>query len=130
MPRSEQSKLQRKAYTATYNQRPEVKQRVSRYNAEYQANPANKQRRREAYLKLRKHIWDLLGPVCQRCGYDKSIAALHFHHLNPLDKANHKDTLGVWLCSKSLEYITGKIRTTPHIILCANCHAEEHDCEK
>jgi hypothetical protein len=59
------------------------------------------------------------GGKCRRCGYDKCIRALHFHHRDP--------------AVKSFE-IGGNISCTwtvlqPELdkcdLLCANCHAEE-----
>lgn len=31
-----------------------------------------------------------LGGKCQECGYNKNIAALEFHHINPDEKEFHQ----------------------------------------
>ena len=69
---------------------------------------------REALEKLGKEI------ECERCGYNKSFAALEFHHLDPKEK----------------DFTIGKVSTMAEArlkseiakceILCANCHALEH----
>lgn len=60
------------------------------------------------------------GGECEKCGYDKSISALQFHHLNP----NEKDfTIGG--SSYSLERL--KKEADKCIMVCANCHIELHE---
>lgn len=63
---------------------------------------------------------DYLGGKCSKCGYNKCIAALEFHHINPnekdIDYANYK-----WTFSDKLKSELDKC-----VLLCANCHREEH----
>lgn len=63
---------------------------------------------------------DYLGGKCSKCGYDKCIAALEFHHLDPKEKdvdyANYK-----WNFNDKLKAELDKC-----VLLCANCHREEH----
>lgn len=64
------------------------------------------------------------GGKCQKCGYDKPIPnAYHFHHLDPSTK---EFTIGHRLTRK-LE--TLKREVDKCILLCANCHAEQHQEE-
>ena len=59
---------------------------------------------------------------CAICGYDKCVAALHFHHVNPSDK-------NFCLCVHTMYYSNDRIvnEINKCILLCANCHAEiEH----
>ena len=65
------------------------------------------------------------GNKCERCGYNKNIAALDFHHIDPLDKefSLDKRTLG----NTSMERILQEADKC--ILLCANCHREEHNPE-
>lgn len=56
-----------------------------------------------------------------RCGYDKCPAALEFHHLDPSKKSF---TIGDEKTHKSQKYIEKEIKKC--ILICANCHAEEH----
>lgn len=54
------------------------------------------------------------------CGYDKCVAALHFHHLDPSQKdfsiARHK--------SRSFETLLEEVKKCA--VLCSNCHEEVH----
>lgn len=60
------------------------------------------------------------GDHCQKCGYDKNITALDFHHLNP----NQKEINPAKLYYKPWEY--SKQELDKCILLCSNCHREEH----
>lgn len=61
------------------------------------------------------------GGKCEHCGYDKCMRALEFHHLNP----NEKD-FGLSRClSKSISSLKKEVDKC--ILLCSNCHAEEHE---
>jgi 5-methylcytosine-specific restriction endonuclease McrA len=69
--------------------------------------------------KKRKLI-TLLGGKCQECGYDKDYPAVyHFHHKNPGNK--NFGISGMTIAFKKLVAEAKKC-----ILLCANCHAEEH----
>jgi len=60
------------------------------------------------------------GGKCERCGYDKYIEALEFHHLNPKEKKfniSHKST-------RSLEKEREEIKKC--ILVCSTCHKELH----
>lgn len=68
---------------------------------------------------------DELGGGCSICGYNKNYSALHFHHIGdksfPLDIRN--------IGNRSLKSLREELSKC--ILLCANCHAEEHhpQCE-
>lgn len=69
---------------------------------------------------LKKKAVELLGGKCSSCGYDKSVAALHFHHVKG-DKEfgiAHKGRTNGW--KKVVEELK------KCVLICANCHAEEH----
>ena len=78
-------------------------------------------------IKERNRVWfwNKIGAYCRICGYDKSIRALHLHHLDTSQKDNNKDCLASWLL-RSPKYIINKCLKSKFIILCANCHAEVH----
>lgn len=61
------------------------------------------------------------GCACQRCGYDRCIRALHFHHIDPSHKKDWSNGRG--------NAAIAEIEAHPDrfILLCANCHIEEHD---
>ncbi len=65
-----------------------------------------------------------LGGSCQVCGYSKSIAALTFHHINPLLKNFNLSGTGL---SKSWEKLKPELDKCR--LLCCNCHFELHERE-
>lgn len=76
-----------------------------------------------AVLKKQKYKLKMIqykGGKCEICGYDKNIAALEFHHLNPEEKDfTISDTHHSW---ESTQKELDKC-----ICLCANCHRELHN---
>ncbi len=62
------------------------------------------------------------GGRCTRCGYHRNIAALTWHHINPASKRFNLDIRN--LSNRSETDI--RIELAKCILLCANCHAEEH----
>lgn len=61
------------------------------------------------------------GGKCERCGYDKSLRALSFHHL---DKSTKEFGIGGSAC-KNWNIIQQELDKC--ILLCANCHMEEEE---
>jgi hypothetical protein len=59
------------------------------------------------------------GGRCQLCGYDRCMAALEFHHLDPTEKSFALSLRGVTRSFKELRQEAAKCA-----LLCANCHAE------
>src|SRR5439155_7850286 len=79
--------------------------------------------RAEAVVAHRRRVKERLiaaaGGACVLCGYNRSPAALHFHHVYPASKAfalADRD-LGRWL-DAALE------EAANCVLLCATCHAE------
>jgi hypothetical protein len=62
---------------------------------------------------------DYLGGECAKCGYNKCIAALDFHHINPKEKDKNYSIL-----KKNFDKLKPELDKC--ILLCANCHREEH----
>ncbi len=71
--------------------------------------------RRRTKIKLIEHR----GGKCSKCGYDKCIDALDFHHLDPKIK---EFQLGG--STKSFEKL--KAESDKCILVCSNCHREIH----
>ncbi len=78
-----------------------------------------------AIIRQRNHkarCVEYLGGKCSSCGYCKSQSALEFHHKDPLQKE-------FMISSASLTTFDTrtKVELDKCILLCANCHREEHD---
>lgn len=70
---------------------------------------------------VKQKLIEKKGGKCQRCGYDKCSAALHFHHRDPKTKSfNITRVTGI----ESWEILA--IEADKCDLLCANCHAEVH----
>jgi len=61
----------------------------------------------------------MYGGKCVRCGYDKCMAALEFHHLDP----TIKDTI---ISSDSITLEKAIEESKKCILICSNCHKEFH----
>ena len=70
--------------------------------------------------RLKRRLVDYKGGKCERCGYDKCFAALDFHHLVPGEKDFSLSR------GSSLSFDKLKLEVDKCILLCANCHREEH----
>ena len=62
------------------------------------------------------------GGKCERCGYSANLAALDFHHRNPLTKEFQID-MRVF-SNTSLDKLKDELDKCE--LLCANCHREHH----
>ena len=78
------------------------------------------QKQREKRVELKTKGVEFLGGKCKNCGYDKCIASLDFHHINPLEK----DKNFLRKCDMTWDIMKEKIKNC--ILLCANCHREYH----
>lgn len=73
---------------------------------------------------LKKALVEKKGGVCQKCGYNKSLSALEFHHLDP----NLKDfSIGDYTSGQNVNIAKAFIEVEKCILLCANCHREIHE---
>ena len=72
-------------------------------------------------FRQRRKVWAVsaFGGKCGICGYDKSIAALEFHHIDPKEK---DFTPSGKSCSR--EVFVNELRKC--VMLCSNCHREHH----
>lgn len=79
--------------------------------------------RAQAVSRRRRRVKEVLvddaGGRCVRCGYDRCIAALEFHHLKPSEKRFSLSHRGV---ARSLE--KARAEAAKCVLVCANCHAE------
>ncbi len=79
--------------------------------------------RQEAVVRRRRRVKEILveesGGRCRLCGYDRCVAALEFHHLDPTAKEFGVAQNGM---ARSIERLRAEIRKC--VLLCSNCHAE------
>lgn len=69
--------------------------------------------------KVKAVLVDELGGCCKICGYDRCVAALHLHHVDPGTKAFTVSHQGATLALARMREEARKC-----VLLCANCHAE------
>lgn len=77
------------------------------------------ERVKQARIKRKEILVNILGGKCIKCGYNKCVRALDFHHIDPKEKdfsiSQKWNTI-----IKCLEEIK------KCILLCSNCHRELH----
>ena len=62
-----------------------------------------------------------MGGACNNCGYNKCVGAMEFHHKDPDGKDFGLSAQGL---TRSWE--KQRIELDKCVMLCANCHREEH----
>lgn len=70
---------------------------------------------------MKTRVVELRGGKCEKCGYDKCIDALEFHHIDPSTKDMSLANTGA--CPSFERYLAEAAKC---LLLCANCHREEH----
>lgn len=98
-------------------------------NDNLKSNKSKKERNKEKYKKWqqkarkerKEKLVKILGGKCFKCGYDKYVGALDFHHIKQEDKKFGISSHG--LCRKWDELVE---EVKKCILLCKNCHTELH----
>jgi hypothetical protein len=72
--------------------------------------------------KVKTTLVQEAGGACCICGYDRTMRALHFHHLEPGQKRHEINAKGVAIALARL-----RIEAQKCVLLCSNCHAEVED---
>lgn len=75
---------------------------------------------KEKISNRKKENVKIKGGKCIRCGYDKCLQALEFHHLIPEEKEFNYSEYRDFNKEKLLKELD------KCILLCSNCHREEH----
>ena len=70
----------------------------------------------------KEKLVSLLGGECSRCGYNKCLGALEFHHINPSEKS-FAISSGVGL-NRPYNLLVEEIKKCE--LICSNCHKEQH----
>jgi hypothetical protein len=76
-------------------------------------------------LKRKIELINLRGGKCEKCGYDKNLAAFEFHHRITDEKTFNLDMRH--LSNQSMGVIMEEFKKCD--LLCANCHREFHSPE-
>lgn len=76
----------------------------------------------ERRRKLKRMALDYKGGCCQICGYNKSVGALQFHHLDPSQK-----DFGIADKGNTMGWEKMKVELDKCVLLCGNCHSEVHE---
>ena len=71
--------------------------------------------------KVKEELIAYKGGKCEICGYNKCIAALEFHHINPEEKDFAISNSNIY---KNIEALKQEIDKC--MLVCANCHRELH----
>jgi hypothetical protein len=100
----------------------EIKSKKNIEVDEEQKNKLNVERVHNHRKNRKKELVEYKGGCCEKCGYNKSLNALQFHHINPNDK---DFTIG----GKNYTFERMKKEVDKCILVCSNCHAEIHDTE-
>jgi DNA-binding protein Fis len=72
--------------------------------------------------KLKKDLVEYKGGKCERCGYNKCVAAMDFHHKDPSQKDFALSKNGHTRSWVSLKQEADKCE-----LVCSNCHREIHE---
>jgi hypothetical protein len=73
----------------------------------------------ERRRRLKEVLVAEAGGRCQLCGYDRSVAALEFHHVDPATKA-----FGLAVGGLTRGLAACREEAAKCVLLCSNCHAE------
>ena len=99
------------------------KQKHHYHRVKHQTNTYHSQTLRSLRRKL--ELVKMMGGKCKKCGYQGNLSALQFHHLDASKKLFKLDAR--ILSNKNWESIQKEAKKC--ILLCANCHFEEHNPE-
>ncbi len=80
----------------------------------------DRQRSVERQQRLKQQCVNYKGGCCSSCGYNRCLAALEFHHLDPNEKDVNFEKM------RRRTFASLKPELDKCRLLCANCHREEH----
>lgn len=83
-------------------------------------NGSNYRNLKNSRIKLKERLVEYKGGKCEKCGYNKCITALEFHHIDPNEKDFGIGSFNV------LSFDKCKREVDKCILVCANCHREIH----
>lgn len=71
---------------------------------------------------LKRDLVEYKGGKCEKCGYNKCVAAMDFHHINPKEKDFALSRNGHTKSWEKLRQEADKC-----LLVCSNCHREIHE---
>ena len=117
----ERNKEKISEYHKTRMKNIETRTAKNKYTNEYRkrdyVKAKNVEKNREWKMQEKQKAVDYLGGKCSSCGYSKCLTALEFHHVNPSEKE---------LYNSHWTFERNKNELDKCVLLCANCHREEH----
>lgn len=87
----------------------------------FECRPLNANNPADIVRAMKKQVVKMKGGKCEKCGYNRCIDALEFHHTDPSTKDMKLASAG---SAPSFEKYLQEANKC--ILLCANCHREEH----
>lgn len=69
--------------------------------------------------RVKRRLVEEAGGACVICGYDKCVAALEFHHVDPKTKRFALSRRGA-----TRSFAEAQAEARKCVLLCSNCHAE------
>ena len=96
--------------------------RRGKSNSSVYCKPCTNNQTVERQRKLKVKCVEYKGGKCERCGYNKCIGALEFHHINPKEKDFNISHLKSYAFNEVVKEELNKC-----LLLCACCHREEHE---
>lgn len=72
--------------------------------------------------KLKKLAVEYKGGSCKLCGYNKCLASLDFHHIDPTTKS-----FGIAAIGHTRSWEKLRVELDKCILICRNCHGELHN---
>ena len=115
-----------------YQNNKENAHKYDEYYREYRKANKDKirEKTRQHYIKNKRDWVNIISTVvelrCQKCGYDKNYAALDFHHVVPEAKDFGIQSIVNRGSPTEERWEMVKKELEKCIVLCANCHREEH----
>ena len=89
-------------------------------SAKYQCKSCWNKRTAKTQIDKVRQLKKEYGNKCTRCGYDKCVDALEFHHLDPAQKEFHLGEAR----GRSIDKLRQELDKC--ILVCRNCHTEIH----
>lgn len=86
----------------------------------YRCRKCDNQETIKRFRRYKKEAVDYKGGKCQKCGYNKCLGSMDFHHLDATQKDPNWHKMRNW----PLEKI--KVELDKCILVCGNCHGEIH----